>query len=740
MSIEQSKPELPQASPSSLLGMLSRITVVALTSHLESMFNACDDLFFDLASRAKSNQDQNLYFESLREIRLRKSTIIADVGKIVADRFATIDRNARKPAKGQDKHQAPRPEDLELITQDQVEKDVLVTDMVSNARLDFQAELYQLHERMLQITPKRFELHANPFDPGQVTAAFVSACERADIELKILKLLYKQFDRDVLRLIADLYHRANQVLIDAHILPNLSPLSPRKAKKYDLPATPAAASPAAAAPNDESAGGIPVSSPEMQELAHLLGRLRSNGVRMPMFPNFPPAGTAGPPLARDELVSMLSEMQLQPAQQSSDGVTQPIDIRQAIESIMSSRGQVSVGRADEDIINVVAMFFDIILDDRNLPIEIQALVSRLQLPILKVALKDRSFFTDRKHPARQLINEIARTSIGWESSSKDTQDALFIRLTELVEQVLQSADDQSGIFEKCLSDLMGFIERNEQRVAKVEKRTAERAAADARTTKARDMVRHVLHERLEGKQLPTEITSFLVEDWQQFLQLVYLRQGKDSAEWIDAVQTVDDLVWSVQPHEDEKSRVRLERLLPDLDRRMAAGLEKTRSHADDARARLEVIREVQRKLLTPDSTPLPLEPLTPSQQEQITPQRSDEEKSWKEMTAVERQKVKYEALMYEFLKRVDDVPIGTWLLYDDLRRGATRRCKLSSRIDETRTFLFVNRVGVQVYEKPRKAFAYDMQMGHARIIEDTPLFDRTIERISSNLRKMAGDT
>ena len=110
------------------------------------------------------------------------------------------------------------------------------------------------------------------------------------------------------------------------------------------------------------------------------------------------------------------------------------------------------------------------------------------------------------------------------------------------------------------------------------------------------------------------------------------------------------------------------------------------------------------------------------------------------MTAVERQKVKYEALMYEFLKRVDDVPIGTWLLYDDLRRGATRRCKLSSRIDETRTFLFVNRVGVQVYEKPRKAFAYDMQMGHARVIEDTPLFDRTIERISSNLRKMAGDT
>ena len=32
------------------------------------------------------------------------------------------------------------------------------------------------------------------------------------------------------------------------------------------------------------------------------------------------------------------------------------------------------------------------------------------------------------------------------------------------------------------------------------------------------------------------------------------------------------------------------------------------------------------------------------------------------------------------------------------------------------------------------------QGNNADIIEDTPLFDRTIERISSNLRKMAGDT
>jgi hypothetical protein len=255
------------------------------------------------------------------------------------------------------------------------------------------------------------------------------------------------------------------------------------------------------------------------------------------------------------------------------------------------------------------------------------------------------------------------------------------------------------------------------------------------------MVRHVLQERLEGKELPTAITSFLVEDWQQVLQLVFLRQGKESPEWIDVVQTVDDLVWSVQQHEDDKSRARRERLLPDLYRRMGEGLEQTQSNVEQARARIEVIREIHSSLQgLPGEVAVQMAPLTPAQQEQITPAIVPEEKSWRDMTAVERQKVQYEALMYEYLKRVDDLAVGSWFEYDDLRRAATRRCKLSTRIDESRTFIFVNRFGRQVLEKPRKAFAYDLQMGHARLIEDAPLFDRTIERISANLRKLTGES
>ena len=42
-----------------------------LLTLLDDMFASCDDLFFDMASRATTNSEQNLYFESMREIRVK---------------------------------------------------------------------------------------------------------------------------------------------------------------------------------------------------------------------------------------------------------------------------------------------------------------------------------------------------------------------------------------------------------------------------------------------------------------------------------------------------------------------------------------------------------------------------------------------------------------------------------------------------------------------------------------------
>jgi len=735
-----------------LVGELAQLAREALQTLLERMFSSCDDVFFDLASRAKSNADQNHYFESLREVRLKKARFTADFLTAVEACFSEIDQRTIAPPPRPSRPTPVLVTDLELVPHEQMERDVLLTDMVSRARQQCQQELFQLHERLLTLCPP-FPEEQSPFDPGRIGAAFNGALGVFSVAIEIQKVLFRQFDRAVLQNLDELYERANQRLVAANVLPDLSPLSRRKVKKYELPAAksgsnaaeaPAAAAgganPVDAAPAEVGLGGIaiPASDPEMRELARVLQRLHEGGVRLPTLQSLPvtPAGPANPPLPREELVSLLSEMKLE-APVAPGGESVALDIRKAIEAIVASRGQLSLAQADEDVINVVAMFFDIILDDRNLPLEIQALVSRLQLPILKVALKDRSFFTDRKHPARQLINEIARTSIGWESGDKDSQERLYIRLTELVEEVLHGSSDHGEIFEKCLHDLMGFISKQDSRASKLEKRTREQAMAQARSAQAHEAVKTLLNQRLEGTSLPHEIADFLVNDWQQLLLQRHLKHDEDSAEWREAVQILDEIVWSAQPHRDEESRARLFTLLPDLRGRIAAALERTGTDIGRGGEALKQITGALARLRAGQVPEEEAKPLSEQQRQQIAP--AEAQKPWQEMTAVERQFVRQQELLNEQLKIADAMEIGTWLQYDDLRQGVSRRCKLSARLATSETFVFVNRMGAKVFEKPRRAFAYDLHMGYARVLEDRPFFDRTLERITSNLRRLVED-
>jgi hypothetical protein len=55
------------------------------------------------------------------------------------------------------------------------------------------------------------------------------------------------------------------------------------------------------------------------------------------------------------------------------------------------------GTTDEDTVNLVGMLFDYILNDRNRDSD-EGIVGRLQIPMLKVAILDKTFFNRTSHP------------------------------------------------------------------------------------------------------------------------------------------------------------------------------------------------------------------------------------------------------------------------------------------------------------------------------------------------------
>src|SRR5690606_16997201 len=68
----------PAEKRGSSAGVLQRIEEMSMQSGkqlLVHMFSATGDLFYELSKRATSNNEQNLYFESMREIRIKKDAL-----------------------------------------------------------------------------------------------------------------------------------------------------------------------------------------------------------------------------------------------------------------------------------------------------------------------------------------------------------------------------------------------------------------------------------------------------------------------------------------------------------------------------------------------------------------------------------------------------------------------------------------------------------------------------------------
>ena len=79
---------------------------------------------------------------------------------------------------------------------------------------------------------------------------------------------------------------------------------------------------------------------------------------------------------------------------------------------------------DSMTLDIVAMLFDQIFGDENIPIAMKGLIGRLQIPMLKVAILDKNFFSKKTHPARQLLDVLGEIAVGLNAEFDPGQPAL----------------------------------------------------------------------------------------------------------------------------------------------------------------------------------------------------------------------------------------------------------------------------------------------------------------------------
>ena len=721
-----------------------------LINQLTEFFVSCDDLFFELAGKAGTNKEQNDFFDTMREIRLSKKQCLTQFKQQFELLFSSLSNTNKTSAYSTNETSTQSAfEGLGLVGNDEMEKNVALSSTISKARTDCQESLYHLVLR-LDFLMSDIDINEsnNPLDPAQICEAFSKATDFIDLTLQNRIIFFKQFDRIVARKLNKIINLANELLINAGILPQIKPnarTSQQTTHQDKMSAeTPRHATEPSSRQNEighthnqslesQISAAAAHATPGFSELSQLLSTFQTAGNPIPgLLSRFQ---FNGPAIEQDQLIQSLTYAQAQRPFDAESGRNYIRDIVQTIlQPSNSSKEGKSLEEPDENVINLVAMFFDFVLDDQNLPVTVQALIGRLQIPILKVALKDKTFFEDTNHPARLLINKLAESSIGLNSEDKEKQDILFSLIQLIVQEIHDKYDGSLNIFKEQLALLESQLATEQRRAKVIERRTSEAALGQAKTEKARSVVRETISERIKDAPLPSSVSEFLVKHWHKFLLSNHLRHGVQSSEWLDAVQVIDDLIWVIQPHTDSKSQQRAMKLVPHLTDRIQKGIKKANAQNEEWNTLLPTLLSDLKLSCDGRSQEILQQQLNETQKAALGITKTEPDKSWQQMTALERQQAKQNALHFESLQSAESLSIGCWVTIKEPNTKSVR-CKLSAKLAETDSFVFVNRFGIKIFERDKKDIAMSIQKGYLQTLESGLLFERAMNRITSTLRK-----
>ncbi|WP_434673501.1 DUF1631 domain-containing protein [Pseudomonas sp. R1-15] len=688
---------------------------------LQELFDNADDTLFEMADRARNDVEQNLYFEAMRDLRLKRKSIEREFLEQFFEAFVNLAQY--------DLTQATLAPVLGAIpahpNHDDLERRLAVETMVTRVLSRDGQSLDQLTARLGALLSRPLANQHNPLSPALLCENFLQAGRNLGVGIKVKLILLKLFERYVLSECDNLYSEANQLLAATGILPDLKVSPSRRASdRVEEPARPSTAGPARPRVDDVD--------DSVHEVFAALQKLLVQ-VRGSVAPTLEPSAPAQPITTRD-LLRLLSHLQ---QYVPAPSVQDDFDLRSQLEqlltrvSVKSGKSRVVEG-ADEDVINLIAMMFEFILDDRNLPDSLKALIGRLQIPMLKVAVQDKSFFSRNNHPARRLLNETAAAAMGWGDCDDHQRDSLYLRIEQVVQRLLNDFVDDPAIFSEVLADFLAFTSDERRRCELLEQRIRDAEEGRAKADLARQRVEGALNQIMLGKVLPQAVVDFVQQAWSQVLLLTGFKHGEHSAEWRADVLTLEQLVWSVQHHEESDAGLRLLAMVPELLKALREGLSRS---AFDPFATSEFFSELEllhvqalQRLgqATEAGEPVDL-PVMVEVAEPIVLRTAPQ-------TPAQEPTVRLPADDAGLLQ-VDQLRLGCWVEFQEDEDNSLR-CKLAAIIQATGKFVFVNRTGLKVLEHSRTSLALEFRRGAARLLDDTLLFDRALESVLGNLRQL----
>jgi len=180
-------------------------------------------------------------------------------------------------------------------------------------------------------------------------------------------------------------------------------------------------------------------------------------------------------------------------------------------------------------IDTLAMIFESIFANPALPDTLKAVISSLQITLLKVAMKDSSLFANEQHPARLVIDRMGQAVLGL-PSDVSARHPVCARLFEIATRLRSENTGNMAAFEKAGAQLDTLLAERDATIVEAAKPYLPLIEQLERSDDAASQVRPTI-EKFIATNPPKVIRNFIEQSGRQLLQAVWLDHGEQSSEW-----------------------------------------------------------------------------------------------------------------------------------------------------------------------------------------------------------------
>jgi hypothetical protein len=694
---------VPPSDRTAVLKTLVSITSNQVAAQLEVFVTRLSDALTRLSDQPRRSPDSEAGLQALRHLNNNKASfhrmasscltdlLLQEIGAVDTQWPSKLEREAI---------------DLSLVTFEAMEHKVLI-DSLSHALDAANAEtLAALNIRIAHLLRQDdIDIARNPFRPEVFLRAVADAWGKFDLNTGSQLVVLRQMRPEIFLQLEPVLHALNEALIAHGILPNL-------ADAYRL----------------KKGEGNP-HAPAGKERRHL-----------PLYSRLrrwlsPPADTksgAASGLARHDgaathpgLLRYLSDLQKQAPQSLGDArAPVPLDAS-VLRQIRDRAPSGTLTQADENAIELLARAFDHLFREQTISRDIKKLLGQLQIPLLKAALTDQDFFFREDHPARRLLDTVAKTGVACDPQ-KGRDDPLFKMIEQIVERVQREYDQQMELFDDAMNDLESFIAQEMRTSGDALSQAIEEATRQEKIGRAKNLAENDVAMRIETGEVAGFVEVFLESQWARILGLAHSVQDTKPEVLSSALKTMDDLIWSVKPKTSPEERKELVSKLPSMLSMVNAWLNVVKWDGPDRVKFFSTLAERHAAIVR---TAVELSPRHQLEISLNAAQKASERRLDK------RAKEQTEPAADEFAHLVDSLEPDAWIEF--LRHDGTRVNFRLAWISLHRSrFVFTDRQGRQPFTLTFDELARSFRDGHAAIAAADALVDRAF---AAALEEIAGE-